>query len=472
MLTLNSTQVPAWPHHEIKFGKQQIAPILLLLDGCSILASWVLANAFYSKLSLSIFNPFLIAFFVLFIIGLYLADAYRPDSQIAGLRAPFRILLSGVFITTVLASLIYFSSAWDVWATTGRKPWMTALILSIVCAVLSRLWVVRWIRDHARQSSWLILGMDDLALQFARDVVEKNHLARFCVVTSNRILGSQLAELGIGIVEDLTLLPTWVTANCSGVLLSNQTELSDAQGRQLMQLRLQGVPVYRLPDFYETLWFKLPARLLHDDWFMFSTGFNLLPGAINFRIKRLTDVIFSATALVGLSPLMLLLGIVVKLDSSGPMFYSQLRNGLNRQPFRVYKFRSMRQDAEKAGAMWASKRDPRITRVGNVLRLTRLDELPQLWNVLRGDMSLIGPRPERPEFDDKLSCEIPYYDVRYLVQPGITGWAQVMYPYGASVEDAYEKLSYDLYYIKNYSIWIDIAICFKTIRVVLLGKGR
>jgi lipopolysaccharide/colanic/teichoic acid biosynthesis glycosyltransferase len=132
----------------------------------------------------------------------------------------------------------------------------------------------------------------------------------------------------------------------------------------------------------------------------------------------------------------------------------------------------MRQDAEKRGAQWAQERDPRVTRVGYWLRLTRIDELPQLWNVLRGEMSLIGPRPERPEFDDQLAEAIPYYTLRYLVKPGITGWAQVMYPYGASIDDAYEKLSYDLYYIKNYSIWLDLAIVFKTVRIVFLGKGR
>jgi exopolysaccharide biosynthesis polyprenyl glycosylphosphotransferase len=472
MVTLNSTQVPVWSRGQVKFEKRQVAPLLLLFDICNILLSWMLANALCAKLSLSVFNPFLLAFSILVIVGLYLADAYRPDAQIAGLRAPFRILLSGVFITTILGSLIYFSSGWNVWEATSRKIWMTALSLTVIFAVLSRLWIVQWLRDHARQSSWLILGMDDRALQFARDAVEQNHLARFCVLTSDQSLSAQLAELGIGVIESLNTLPNWMTANWSGVLLSNNSDLSETHARQLMQFRLQGVPVYRLPDFYETLWFKLPAQLLHDDWFMFSTGFNLLPGAISFRFKRLMDGFFAAIALVGLAPLMLLVGALIKLDSPGPVFYSQLRNGMNRQAFRVYKFRSMRQDAEKAGATWASQRDPRITRVGNILRLTRLDELPQLWNVLRGEMSLIGPRPERPEFDDKLSLEIPYYDVRYLVQPGITGWAQVMYPYGASVEDAYEKLSYDLYYIKNYCLWLDLAIVFKTVRVMLLGKGR
>jgi lipopolysaccharide/colanic/teichoic acid biosynthesis glycosyltransferase len=169
---------------------------------------------------------------------------------------------------------------------------------------------------------------------------------------------------------------------------------------------------------------------------------------------------------------MVIVGFIIRLDSPGPIFYSQLRTGLYGKPFRVYKFRSMYQDAEKRGAQWASQRDPRITKVGHWLRVLRIDELPQIINVLRGEMSLIGPRPERPEFDVKLKEAIPYYEMRYLVKPGITGWAQVLYPYGASLEDAYEKLSYDLYYIKNYSLFLDMVIVLKTIRVVLLGKGR
>ena len=222
-------------------------------------------------------------------------------------------------------------------------------------------------------------------------------------------------------------------------------------------------------EYYLT---KIPAGTLQDSWFAFSAGFHLLSNRIGLKIKRLGDIVLAALVLCLVSPVMLLTAIAIKLDSPGPVFYSQFRTGQNMKPFRVYKFRSMYQDAEKRGVQWASERDPRITKVGNFIRLVRIDELPQLWNVLRGDMSMIGPRPERPEFDEKLANEIPHYAVRYIVKPGITGWAQVIYPYGASVEDAYEKLSYDLYYIKNYSFWLDIAIVFKTLRVVLLGKGR
>jgi len=154
------------------------------------------------------------------------------------------------------------------------------------------------------------------------------------------------------------------------------------------------------------------------------------------------------------------------------VIFKQERTGLDGRVFRIYKFRSMRADAEQSGPQWATDGDPRVTRVGRFIRAARLDELPQLVNVLRGQMSFIGPRPERPVFNDMLERQIPYYDLRHLVRPGITGWAQVMYPYGASIEDAREKLQYDLYYIKNYSLMLDIAILLKTLRVVVLGKGR
>jgi exopolysaccharide biosynthesis polyprenyl glycosylphosphotransferase len=190
------------------------------------------------------------------------------------------------------------------------------------------------------------------------------------------------------------------------------------------------------------------------------------------RAKRVIDLFLSLALMVALSPLMLVTAIGIKLESKGPIFYGQKRTGLNGATFRLYKFRTMVQDAEKSGAQWAEENDKRITRVGRFLRATRLDELPQLWNVLLGEMSFIGPRPERPDFNSELEAAIPYYDLRHLVKPGITGWAQVLYPYGASVKDAREKLQYDLYYIKNYSVMLDVLILIRTLRVVLVGRGR
>lgn len=214
---------------------------------------------------------------------------------------------------------------------------------------------------------------------------------------------------------------------------------------------------------------KLPLSLIDGDSFLTSSRFQDVNILI---IKRLMDVLISILLLIFLFSLMLLVAAAIKLDSPGKIIYSQLRTGQNGKPFKIYKFRSMYEDAENDGVKWASLGDARITRIGYWLRVLRIDELPQLWNVLSGEMSLIGPRPERPEFDVKLKNVIPNYELRYLVKPGISGWAQVLYRYGASVEDSYEKLAYDLYYIKNYSLWLDLVIFFKTIKVVLGGNGR
>lgn len=214
---------------------------------------------------------------------------------------------------------------------------------------------------------------------------------------------------------------------------------------------------------------KLPLSLIDGHSFLTSSRFQDVNILI---IKRLMDVLISILLLIFLFSLMLLVAAAIKLDSPGKIIYSQLRTGQNGKPFKIYKFRSMYEDAENDGVKWASLGDARITRIGYWLRVLRIDELPQLWNVLSGEMSLIGPRPERPEFDVKLKNVIPNYELRYLVKPGISGWAQVLYRYGASVEDSYEKLAYDLYYIKNYSLWLDLVIFFKTIAVVFGGNGR
>ena len=199
--------------------------------------------------------------------------------------------------------------------------------------------------------------------------------------------------------------------------------------------------------------------------------FSIAKGTFEARLKRVGDIFVSASLLIITSPLVLISALLIKLGDRGPIFYSQVRTGLDGNPFRIWKLRTMRTDAEHQGAQWSSRSDPRITRVGSMLRRTRLDELPQLWCVLIGSMSLIGPRPERPEFDQQLSEKIPYYELRHLIRPGLSGWAQVNYPYGASVEDSANKLSYDLFYLKNFSFLLDLLILVKTIRLVFNAQG-
>jgi sugar transferase (PEP-CTERM system associated) len=250
--------------------------------------------------------------------------------------------------------------------------------------------------------------------------------------------------------------------------------LGDRRGRlpieQLLRAKLSGVRVEDATTTYERLTGKILIDDLKPSWLIFSDGFRA--SRWTRFLKRMLDLSLSLIGFILASPLMLLTTLAVRLDSAGAALYSQERVGENGRVFKIYKFRSMRIDAEKAGApIWATERDPRVTRVGRFIRLTRLDELPQLWNVLNGDMSFVGPRPERPFFVEQLAGEIPFYMQRHAVKPGVTGWAQVKYRYGSSIEDAMEKLRYDLYYVKHLSIFFDLTIVLDTVKVILFGKG-
>lgn len=241
--------------------------------------------------------------------------------------------------------------------------------------------------------------------------------------------------------------------------------------REVLKAKLAGIEILEVPRLFETLAKRIPVEHIEDQWFIGEQGFQILARDYVRKIKRLVDIGFSALALLVMAPLFVLIALLIKLDSAGPVFYGQKRVGQGSRLFKVWKFRSMRVDAEKEGAVWARENDDRVTRVGRWLRLSHLDELPQLWNVLLGDMSLVGPRPERPEFVEALEREIPYYFVRHSVQPGITGWAQINYRYGASVQDSQRKLEYDLYYIKNMSLLLDLKILLRTLGVALFGEG-
>lgn len=240
--------------------------------------------------------------------------------------------------------------------------------------------------------------------------------------------------------------------------------------RELLKCRVNGIEVIEGNSFYEMLTGKLIVEQINPTWLIFSDGFKKSWGRRTF--KRITDILFSLTLLIPCLPVILIVTLLIKIDSRGPVFFSQERIGRNRKPYMVHKFRSMVADAEKlSGPVWAQSEDDRVTRVGRFIRKWRIDELPQLWNVLVGEMSFVGPRPEREFFIKKLEDSIPYYGERFSVKPGVTGWAQVSYGYGASIEDAIEKLNYDLFYIKNMSVFMDIMIVLKTIKTVLFGKG-
>jgi exopolysaccharide biosynthesis polyprenyl glycosylphosphotransferase len=260
--------------------------------------------------------------------------------------------------------------------------------------------------------------------------------------------------------------------NVSCIVLADAPSLNsrDDVAKALIDCKLRGVKIETAVESFERRTRKIWIEGISPEWFILANGFQ--PYRFYPAAKRACDLFVSTVMLIATAPLLLLIVMAIKLTSSGPVIFKQERVGCRGRNFTLYKFRSMRVDAEKDGPVWTQKHDDRITSVGRVLRAMRLDELPQLWNVLRGDMSLVGPRPERPYFVDMLKKQIRFYDVRHYVKPGVTGWAQVMYPYGASVEDSYQKLQYDLYYAKNISPKLDLETLLRTVKVVLAGGGR
>ncbi|MEO8681490.1 MAG: TIGR03013 family XrtA/PEP-CTERM system glycosyltransferase [Vicinamibacterales bacterium] len=321
----------------------------------------------------------------------------------------------------------------------------------------------------------LLVGTSPAAVVLARELFERRQelgvdIVGFVDVDPSRV-GAPVINPGvIGTIADIPALTA--SLNVDRVVVS----LSDERGKmpmgQLLDVRLRsGVLFDHLASVYEEYTGKIALENLRPSWLLFSAGFRRTRW-LRFG-KRAFDLAAAGCGLVLASPLMLLAAVVVKLESStDPVLYHQERVGLNGLPFTIHKFRTMRSDAEAAtGPVWSRANDTRVTRVGRFMRKTRLDELPQLWNVLRGDMSLIGPRPERPSFVEQLTAQIPFYGQRHVIKPGLTGWAQVRYSYGASVEDAVEKMQYDLYYVKNLSMMLDLVIVLDTIKTVVLRRG-
>ena len=272
-------------------------------------------------------------------------------------------------------------------------------------------------------------------------------------------------------IDDVGDLPLYVKSNrINRVIVATGDRKGKLPVEQLLAVKSNGVMIQDATEVYEAITGKVPLESLRLGWLLFSPSFS------DFRFvliyKRVASVLISVIGLVLSIPLIPLVALAIKLSSRGPILYSQKRVGRNGIVFDCYKFRTMRSEAEAdTGATWAADDDPRITRVGRFLRISRFDEIPQLWNVLKGEMSLVGPRPERPEFVEWLKREIPHYTVRHTIRPGITGWAQVRYKYGSSIEDAREKLRYDLFYVKNMTPGFDLLILFYTIKIILLGRG-
>lgn len=335
----------------------------------------------------------------------------------------------------------------------------------MVVGAASRLYEVPW--------RVLVLGCGDLAVDLVTALRERPDLKMDVVgflTARPELVGTSLVNPRVlGMTSELHEVVE--TEKVDRVVVALPDRRNSLPMRELLELKLRGVTVEDGHSLYEKVTGKIRTTALPPSWMVFSDSFQALSRKV--RYKQFLDFCLALVALVLALPIAVVAAILTKLDSPGPVLFSQERVGLRGRVFRVFKFRTMRPDAEAAGGpQWATEDDPRITRVGRFLRKVRLDELPQIWNVLKGDMSFIGPRPERPHFVALLSEQLPYYNQRHCVRPGLTGWAQIRYHYGSSVEDALEKLQYDLFYVKNLSFFLDLAILFETGRIILFGRGR
>ncbi|ATD80085.1 MULTISPECIES: sugar transferase [Desulfovibrio] len=439
--------------------------LLQVLDLFCILLALTISGMTTIAPDLSVFDDytgaslFTIFFYMLFF---YILDAYNVGNE------DFKETTGRVLVACLLAivSSATASYAFQHW----RFDRKTITLLFALSFCLSLLW--RWLyhlnADRLTHPLRILLVGVDRAGKVRQLLAEGLPQAEILGYVGERDQGP---DAGPCLGPPFLALDIAQEKKATMILLLPDAPIDDDIAHELLQAKLRGSMVVDIRSFYEHVVQRLPLSQLTDEWLLQTEGFSLNTRGSLRRLKRALDVLISLLLLIPATPVMLLTALIVRLESPGPVIYKQDRVGLFEKEFTVYKFRSMRADAEKDGAVWASAKDSRVTFFGRFIRKVRIDELPQIWNILKGDMSFIGPRPERMTFVQKLKETIPYYSLRHTVKPGLTGWAQVCYPYGASEEDARRKLEYDLYYIKNMSILLDINIIFKTIGVVLFPKG-
>lgn len=386
---------------------------------------------------------------------------YRPEICIERRRLLMNTVVAGVL---AFPAVLVVSSCFDVGLSRYAILWLTKVLFAwLVCMVVSRLIFNRVMRERWFVRRVLVLGSGP-RLARIRQLTGSGRGRLFEPVFA--VQNPTTGEFGEApSPATLRLQRIW------GIVVAGECDERDpAPVRHLLDCKLRGVPIFDEAGFSEQQLGRIDLDSVRADSLLFAEGF--ANGRIAKAIKRSSDILVSLVLLLLTLPLVLLTAVLIRLESAGPVLYRQTRVGLHGKPFTLLKFRSMAMDAEEAGKpRWATQQDPRITRVGSFIRPMRIDELPQLINVLRGEMSLVGPRPERPMFVEELARVIPFYRERSYVKPGITGWAQVNFPYGASVEDARQKLSYDLYYVKNRSLLLDLFILLATIRVILFREG-
>jgi len=448
--------------------------IFFIVEGCIIFGTVLVSSVIVTFSPSYLFDTLLVLRIALitFIcqICLYYNDLY--DFEISSTIGEIIIrLLQALGVTSIALAVIYFIFPLVI---IDQKVFILSLLLLIIFIVGWRLIYIQVLNRGLFNQRIIILGSSNLAKEIFKAVsttIECGYCVSVIVPDAeDEKLGIEIPDTVVIHTEKENLCQIALETGVNKVVVALKEKRGSFPTKELLTCRTAGIEVIEGSSFFEMLTGKVLVKMINPSWLIFSDGFRK-SGIENF-FKRSEDIIISSVMLLLLSPLLIFTAVLIKLESKGDVFFSQKRVGLYEQEYMMHKFRSMKEDAEKlTGPVWAENNDPRITKVGRFIRKVRIDELPQLWNVLTGKMSMVGPRPERKHFTDELKQKIPFYSERFNVKPGLTGWAQVSYDYGATLEDAVEKLNYELFYIKNLSLAMDIVIVLRTVKTVLFGRG-
>lgn len=448
--------------------------VFFVIEGCIISGSILLSTVLLTVSNSFLFDVLLVLRIVLITIicqlCLYYNELYDFDVS-SGLTETSIRLLQALGITSIALAVIYFIFPLVI---IDQKIFILSIFFLLIFIIGWRLFYIRILNKGMFNENIIILGSSNLAVDIFKEVnttIDCGYTVSLMIPDlENEAYQIELPNTVLVRNEKDNLCRIASEMGIHKVIVALKEKRGSFPTDELIQCRTAGIEVIEGSSFYEMLTGKVLVTRINPSWLIFSDGFR--KSRLKTIFKRIEDIILSVVMLILLSPLLVLVAVLIKLDSKGPVFFSQDRVGINEKEYMMHKFRSMMEDAEKlTGPVWAQDNDTRITRVGKVIRKFRIDELPQLWEVLNGKMSLVGPRPERKYFTDELEQQIPFYSQRFNVKPGLTGWAQVSYEYGATLEDAIEKLNFELFYIKNMSLVMDMIIILRTIKTVLFGRG-
>jgi len=398
-------------------------------------------------------------------IGFYSFDLYNIRKKFIRIR-----LLANVIGALILILLISIALFYVFPYLIGRGVFLISLVLIGIFVYTWRLFYSFFFKLAVTERNVLIIGTGRAAKAIYSALKNSPEYQVVGFIGDNPKI-KEFSDMKI-LGNNLSLEKITKDYKVNDIVMAGKFAGNKNLNRALVNCKMQGLSIYDIARFYEYLMQKLPISHIEERWLLYNKGFDNISDKINIRVKRIIDILISSIFLIVFFPCGLIISVLIKLTSKGPIFLVQERVGENYSLFNLIKFRTMVVEAEKGEPKWAKDNDPRVTIVGKILRKTRVDEWPQLINVAKGEMSLVGPRPERDFFVRRLIKKIPFYFLRFTVKPGLTGWAQINYPYGSSEKDALEKLQYELYYIKNMSLILDFKILLKTIKTVLFGMGR